>query len=230
MDNKLKPEDKNAEKADRGKAANDIMSGALTGIALALAIVLAIKLVNRPDHKEDASLITENSRLAAVNAKDPETIEGERPRPLSPAPDQENVHPSPPRPAATAGIKGAVPEPGIKVVPGTYPDASTRILRKEELASRTNEELHLMRNEIFARHSYIFKIPAVSRYFEKQPWYRKKHSSVSAMLSKIEIENIKLIQEYERKEPPPRPLLISQKVRSSTLRFLPATPERQQSP
>ena len=90
-------------------------------------------------------------------------------------------------PRATARA-GAVPE-----TPGSYPEASTRLLTETDLAGKSAEELKLMRNEIFARHSYIFTSPALKKHFAEQSWYTPRFKEVYSRLSAIEKANIKRI-------------------------------------
>lgn len=54
------------------------------------------------------------------------------------------------------------------------------------MASLSKTELRLMRNEIFARHGYIFKSADLRNHFSKQPWYNARYSNVDAMLTPIE--------------------------------------------
>ncbi|MFA5122223.1 YARHG domain-containing protein [Zavarzinia sp.] len=48
-----------------------------------------------------------------------------------------------------------------------------------DMAGKTAWELDIMRNEIFARHGYIFKRNDLSDYFSNQPWYRPNKSFLS---------------------------------------------------
>jgi hypothetical protein len=54
-----------------------------------------------------------------------------------------------------------------------------------------------MRNEIFARHGYIFKTNDMKLYFESQAWYSPKYEDVTSFLTEIEKGNIELIKRYE---------------------------------
>jgi len=83
-------------------------------------------------------------------------------------------------------------------VPGEYPEASTRYLTASELRSMSKYELRIMRNEIFARHGYIFKTAEMRSYFNSQSWYTPLYDDVSSKLSHIEKENINLIKSFER--------------------------------
>ena len=54
-----------------------------------------------------------------------------------------------------------------------------------------------MRNEIFARHGYIFKSEEMINYFSEQSWYSPTNNDVISLLTVIERKNIELIKSYE---------------------------------
>lgn len=80
---------------------------------------------------------------------------------------------------------------------GKYPEASERILTSRDLITMSKYELKIMRNEIFARHGYIFKTDEMKSYFNSQSWYEPMYDNVDIMLNSIEKRNIILIKEYE---------------------------------
>lgn len=85
-------------------------------------------------------------------------------------------------------------------VPGLYPEGSTRYLTDRDLTGKSRYDLKIMRNEIFARHGYIFKSnPDMIEYFSEKDWYTPRYYDVTSMLSNIEQSNVKLIQLYEKK-------------------------------
>jgi uncharacterized caspase-like protein/TolB-like protein len=102
---------------------------------------------------------------------------------------------SPPKPPPPT-VQPATPS--ASKVPGKYPEASTRYLTESDLAGKSAEELKIIRNEIFARHGYIFTTPSMKDYFSKQSWYKPTANDVNSMLTPIEIANIALIKEYEK--------------------------------
>ncbi|CAN5383246.1 hypothetical protein BH10BAC5_BH10BAC5_25550 [soil metagenome] len=80
-----------------------------------------------------------------------------------------------------------------------YPEASERYLTPSDLSYIPKSELELMRNEIFARHGYIFtKNEKMIRYFSSQSWYNPTSYDVNNQLSQIEKSNISLIKSYEK--------------------------------
>ena len=85
----------------------------------------------------------------------------------------------------------------IPSVYGRFPQASERLLTDSDLRYLSKEELKIMRNEIFARHGYIFQTEAMKTYFRNQSWYSPLYSNVNAMLTGIEHKNIALIKSYE---------------------------------
>ena len=85
---------------------------------------------------------------------------------------------------------------------GSYvlPDSSSRYLSESEVSGLSKDQLMYARNEIFARHGYIFQDAGLRQYFEGKSWYSPAVSPAqftSSMLSAVEQANIKLIQKYE---------------------------------
>ena len=78
-----------------------------------------------------------------------------------------------------------------------FPQASERILSASDLSTLSKYDLKIMRNEIFARHGYIFTTNDMKNYFQSQSWYTPRYSNVNSMLTSIEKENIALIKKYE---------------------------------
>jgi serine/threonine protein kinase len=84
-------------------------------------------------------------------------------------------------------------------IPGVYPEGSTRSLTESDVRSLSRYELSIMRNEIFARHGYIFKSnPEMIKYFNNQSWYTPQYYDVTNMLSEIEKFNVNFIKNHER--------------------------------
>ena len=87
---------------------------------------------------------------------------------------------------------------------GRWPWTSGRLIQPAELGPLSLGELELMRNEIYARHGWIFRRPDLRNYFESQPWYRPRSDNayysnrqVEAELTPIEKRNIQIIVSRE---------------------------------
>ena len=87
---------------------------------------------------------------------------------------------------------------------GKWPWTSQRLISKPDLQPFSSDELNLMRNEIYARHGWIFRRPDLRNYFESQPWYRPRSDNayysnrqVEAELSPIERRNLQIIVSRE---------------------------------
>jgi len=106
-----------------------------------------------------------------------------------PAPPEKTSPPvTPPAPAPQAASSGR------------WPWTSQRPIRGSDLEPLSVRELELMRNEIYARHGWIFRRPDLRNYFESQPWYRPRsdnafysNQQVEAELSPLEKRNIQII-------------------------------------
>lgn len=78
-----------------------------------------------------------------------------------------------------------------------YDVTSARILTEKDIAGLSKKELRIIRNEIYARHGYIFKTDDMKVYFSSQPWYKGTRSDVSSLLSDIEKKNVEFIKRHE---------------------------------
>jgi hypothetical protein len=114
------------------------------------------------------------------------------PTPAREAVDNQNRpgnQPTPERTPARENKNGAVP--------GKYPEGSTRLLSHDDVAGKSSWELKIMKNEIYARHGYIFKTPELKSYFESQHWYKPMYDDVTDLISNVERENAAFIKGYE---------------------------------
>jgi hypothetical protein len=93
----------------------------------------------------------------------------------------------------------AIPEHLIKAE--GYLISADRVVTEEELQGRSKAELRVMRNEIFARHGRVFQTGDLNAYFSQKPWYKQDANYSDAMLSDVDKENVRIIQEHEDKAP-----------------------------
>lgn len=70
-------------------------------------------------------------------------------------------------------------------------------LSKKDLEGKSNKELRLMRNEIFARHGRPFRSDDLHDYFTKKSWYKVNPDYTDDLLNSIDRHNILLIREVE---------------------------------
>ncbi len=81
-----------------------------------------------------------------------------------------------------------------------FSDSSSRYLSKSELSGLSNEQLMYARNEIYARHGYIFRDANLKKYFESKSWYQgtvPSDSFSSTVFNQYEQANINLILSME---------------------------------
>jgi hypothetical protein len=84
--------------------------------------------------------------------------------------------------------------------PGRFPGASVRPITAQELEQIGTEELAEMRNEIFARHGYVFKTERWSRHFQAADWYRPRPGQ-TVTLTPVEQANVAVIKATETARP-----------------------------
>lgn len=80
---------------------------------------------------------------------------------------------------------------------GDFNEASMRVLSREELERMDKPSLRIMRNEIFARHGYIFKSEDLRAHFGRTFWYKPRLENVDQLLTDVERANVKLIKQVE---------------------------------
>ncbi|KAA1243918.1 YARHG domain-containing protein [Aquimarina sp. RZ0] len=77
---------------------------------------------------------------------------------------------------------------------------SHRVFTEEELKEKTEEELAIIKNEIFAAHGYMFKKEMWQDYFESKSWYTPSDQDATEKLTPIEKKNIELIVSLKKHE------------------------------
>jgi hypothetical protein len=80
---------------------------------------------------------------------------------------------------------------------GKFPEFSEREVGTKHLLNYNLEDLKIIRNEIFARHGYIFKDYELRNYFSQQAWYKPEFEDVTEKLTEIEKRNIINLKRFE---------------------------------
>ncbi|MBC9784113.1 YARHG domain-containing protein [Heliobacterium chlorum] len=92
-------------------------------------------------------------------------------------------------------------------IPGRYPWTAYRAVTYDDLNGMSKEELDIMRNEIYARHGWIFELAQFRNYFGRQSWYQpggrfsqrqQVNEAVSNSLTPLEKANAEKILEYQK--------------------------------
>ncbi len=80
------------------------------------------------------------------------------------------------------------------------PYSSDRYLTNDDLMGLSSEELMYARNEIYARHGYIFNDAEIRAYFEKKPWYTgtvKSEDFSSSVFNDYEYKNVTFLKKHQ---------------------------------
>jgi YARHG domain len=81
---------------------------------------------------------------------------------------------------------------------GQYPQASSRMLKEDDVNNLLKDELEQMRNEIYARHGYCFTRKTTRQQFERFDWYIPNSTDIKKDITAIEKANITLIKKFEK--------------------------------
>jgi hypothetical protein len=104
-----------------------------------------------------------------------------------------------PPPAAQTPSTGTTPPPPVATINSPegqlLPDSSDRLIAPQELANLSVADLRIARNEIYARHGYIFQSEDLRAHFSALPWYRPTGGAPT--FSAIEQQNIAAIRQVE---------------------------------
>ncbi len=73
---------------------------------------------------------------------------------------------------------------------------------EDDLKNLTKDQLGLARNEIFARHGYVFTNDEYKKYFSSKSWYvpNPNYDGSDSTLNEYEIANYKVLQAWEQKK------------------------------
>ena len=81
----------------------------------------------------------------------------------------------------------------------SYLTPADRMITGDEFQGKSKAELRVMRNEVYARHGRVFQSPDLHDYFTQKPWYSQNPGYSDSMLSGVDKENIRILQEAENK-------------------------------
>ncbi len=91
-------------------------------------------------------------------------------------------------------------------------ECDSRIYSEKEISHLSLLELKILRNEIFARHQYVFKDERLSDYFsDKYDWYKPNYNSENKIeLNDFEKQNISLLLDNENEKEVLKATIIEQ--------------------
>lgn len=76
-----------------------------------------------------------------------------------------------------------------------FPFMSTMVLNVDDLKFYSNEQLKIIKNEVYAEHGYIFSSEQLKEYYGKFDWYAPKNDDVDSYITAIEKINVQIIDE-----------------------------------
>ncbi|MBO9674555.1 MAG: YARHG domain-containing protein [Sphingobacteriaceae bacterium] len=77
-------------------------------------------------------------------------------------------------------------------------NASTTLLKEEDVKNLRKLDLQIIKNTIFARHGYAFKKQTFRNFFDPVEWYVPVKNNVDNDLTSIENKNIKLLDRFTK--------------------------------
>ena len=80
---------------------------------------------------------------------------------------------------------------------GRWEFLSKEIVPKNFMWRYPSGLIRIMRNEIYARHGYVFNSADLKEYFSKQPWYKPLNNNNAVKLNAIETLNVEILKANE---------------------------------
>lgn len=81
------------------------------------------------------------------------------------------------------------------------PESHIRYIEYSEILDFDTERLNLAKNEIYARHGFIFSTDSIAQYFENCTWYEPSVEAsqfTDSVFNTYELTNIRLLEDYEK--------------------------------
>ncbi len=75
--------------------------------------------------------------------------------------------------------------------------SDSRYITEADLVGKSKDEVAMIRNEIYARHGYIFNTEPFKSYFESREWYVPNENFNESIFSEIEMANKNFLVKYE---------------------------------
>ena len=173
--------EENAFKNDGTNAVKKKNSGCLTAVLVAVAVVLVAIVAAVASFM----LFLNNRAEVPVTPTQPTQRETQQVDPPVVYPTQEVVVPEMPvvvEPTTQAPVTPNQPTTQAPVTPTTPTGGEylfpfdTRAITRADLEGKTKAETRLLRNELYARHGYVFNSQDLKDYFGSKSWYRPDSS------------------------------------------------------
>ena len=146
-----------------------------------------------------AAAVSTTQTTAATFATEPPTTK-DKVEFILPETAPTTTEPTTEAPTTTTGpTTSAVADPTRSTSGYLFPSDS-QLLTTEYLDTLSNDQIDLIRNEIYARHGYIFRKEKYRTYFQSQSWYRGTESDMDKVQEKFndyEMKNIDILVKYQ---------------------------------
>lgn len=88
-----------------------------------------------------------------------------------------------------------------EVLPSAYlANTDNELLSKDFLNKTEISTIKLIRDEIYARHGFVFDDKETQKYFETKTWYVKNPNYTDELLNDMEVKNLEIISKFLNEE------------------------------
>lgn len=149
-------------------------------------------------NSEEEETVAESQQADEQKDTDEDTVESEFTPQATPTPMPTPVPAATPVPATAPAMSSTGGYLGNDYI---FPDSAVRELTEADFADKTEWELKVARNEIYARHGRMFDTPGLDSHFRSKSWYVPSipgsQFNDTALLNSTEQKNAKKILDYE---------------------------------
>lgn len=167
------------QKSEKGKNIRLIIGLIILFIVSSFFVYVFLIKKDKTEEKENKSIVKNESELPKENEKSKEEII------IPTIQSQEEI----------TQVKEEIVKEGF-----LFP-SDQLLLNKDDLLNTEIAKIEIIKNEIYARHGYIFKNRDVQKYFESQSWYSPSEEYKPEELNEIEVANLKIISEFLNEKP-----------------------------
>lgn len=173
---------------------------AALGVAMTLLVVfIAFELKALLSlNSEEEETVAESQQADEQEDTDEDTVKSAFTPQATPTPMPTPVPTATPVPAAAPAASSTGGYLGNDYI---FPDSAVRELTEADFADKTEWELKVARNEIYARHGRMFDTPGLDSHFRSKSWYVPSipgsQFNDTALLNSTEQKNAKKILDYE---------------------------------
>jgi hypothetical protein len=159
------------KKKNRSKKRLLILVGSLIGLLFVISVTLIVKDFYKTEPKSNATVAKTMDQSKDNDVENNDQVSHDQP---------------------STEQKSSNPSSSDYILPAS----DKKVMSEGDVVNLTKEQLRLARNEIYARHGYVFKSQDLQTYFSNKSWYHSD-PAFEGSLNEVEKENVNFLKARE---------------------------------